>query len=87
MCQRCPGNLGKTVLLLVQELLWDKVFQCTVILSSPLRTCSQVYVPSGLVALVACLSFWVDPNAVPARVTLGLVCVVTIATQVYNCVW
>ena len=42
----------------------------------------QVYIPSGLVVLIACLSFWIDQNAVPARITLGLVSVVTIATQV-----
>ena len=51
-----------------------------VMISSP--NILQVYIPSGLVVLIACLSFWIDQNAVPARITLGLVSVVTIATQV-----
>ncbi|XP_074649205.1 glycine receptor subunit alpha-1-like [Tubulanus polymorphus] len=41
----------------------------------------QVYIPSGLVVVLAFLSFWIDVSAVPARVTLGITSVLTIITQ------
>ena len=31
----------------------------------------QVFVPCGLIVCSSWVSFWIDPDAVPARVTLG----------------
>jgi hypothetical protein len=41
----------------------------------------QVFVPSILLVVLSWVSFWVDPNAVPARVSLGVTCVLTMTTQ------
>lgn len=41
----------------------------------------QVFVPSVLLVFLSWLSFWVDPNAVPARVSLGVTCILTMTTQ------
>lgn len=31
----------------------------------------QVYIPMGIIVTCSWISFWIDPDAVPARVTLG----------------
>ncbi|XP_060591318.1 glycine receptor subunit alpha-3-like [Ruditapes philippinarum] len=41
----------------------------------------QVFVPAVLLVVLSWVSFWVDPNAVPARVSLGVTCVLTMTTQ------
>ena len=42
----------------------------------------NVYVPSTLVVLLSWISFWVDVEAVPARVTLGVTSLLTLTTQI-----
>lgn len=42
----------------------------------------NVYIPSTLVVLLSWISFWVDVEAVPARVTLGVTSLLTLTTQV-----
>ncbi len=42
----------------------------------------QTYVPSMLVVILSWVSFWIDIDAVPARITLGLLTVLTMTTQV-----
>lgn len=41
----------------------------------------QIYVPSLLVVLLSWLNFWLDCEAVPARISLGLLTVLTMSTQ------
>lgn len=41
----------------------------------------QVYLPSCLVVVLSWLSFWIDIEAVPARISLGLLTVLTMSTQ------
>ncbi|CAD5124854.1 DgyrCDS13109 [Dimorphilus gyrociliatus] len=41
----------------------------------------QVYLPSSLVVVLSWLSFWIDIEAVPARISLGLLTVLTMSTQ------
>lgn len=41
----------------------------------------QVIIPSILLVILSWFSFWVDPKAVPARVSLGVTCVLTMTTQ------
>ncbi|XP_052279062.1 glycine receptor subunit alpha-4-like isoform X1 [Dreissena polymorpha] len=41
----------------------------------------QVFLPDILFVLTSYVSFYVDPNAVPARVTLGVTCVLAMTTQ------
>ncbi|XP_013383341.1 glycine receptor subunit alpha-1 [Lingula anatina] len=41
----------------------------------------QIYLPSGLIVIMSWVSFWIHIDAVPARVTIGLVTVLTITTQ------
>lgn len=41
----------------------------------------QVIIPSILLVVLSWVSFWVDPKAVPARVSLGVTCVLTMTTQ------
>ena len=41
----------------------------------------QIYIPSVLIVILSWVSFWIDIHAVPARVSLGLLTVLTITTQ------
>lgn len=42
---------------------------------------TQVYVPSILIVILSWVSFWLDIDAVPARISLGLLTVLTMTTQ------
>ena len=42
---------------------------------------AQVYVPSCLIVTLSWVSFWIDLEAIPARVSLGLLTVLTMTTQ------
>ncbi len=41
----------------------------------------QTFIPSLCVVILSWVSFWIDVDAVPARVTLGLLTVLTMTTQ------
>ena len=41
----------------------------------------QVYVPSFLIVCLSWVSFWLNVDAVPARISLGLLTVLTMTTQ------
>ncbi|XP_067685262.1 glycine receptor subunit alpha-2-like [Haliotis asinina] len=42
---------------------------------------TQTYIPSVLIVVLSWASFWVDHEAVPARISVGLLTVLTITTQ------
>ncbi|XP_046577714.1 glycine receptor subunit alpha-2-like [Haliotis rubra] len=42
---------------------------------------AQVYVPSILIVILSWMSFWLDIDATPARISLGLLTVLTMTTQ------
>ncbi|KAL4235133.1 ligand-gated ion channel [Mactra antiquata] len=42
---------------------------------------TQVYIPSVLIVILSWVSFWLDIDAVPARISLGLLTVLTMTTQ------
>ncbi|XP_050416972.1 glycine receptor subunit alpha-2 isoform X1 [Patella vulgata] len=42
---------------------------------------AQVYIPSVLVVILSWVSFWLDIDAIPARISLGLLTVLTMTTQ------
>ncbi|XP_023933185.1 glutamate-gated chloride channel-like, partial [Lingula anatina] len=44
----------------------------------------NVYIPSIVVVFLAFMSMWIDPRAVPARVTIGVITVLTTMTQSVN---
>ncbi|XP_064601414.1 glycine receptor subunit alpha-2-like [Liolophura sinensis] len=41
----------------------------------------QTYIPSILIVVLSWVNFWLDASATPARVCLGLLCVLTMTTQ------
>ncbi|XP_064601416.1 glycine receptor subunit alpha-2-like [Liolophura sinensis] len=41
----------------------------------------QTYLPTILIVVLSWVNFWIDPRATPARVSLGLLCVLTMTTQ------
>lgn len=41
----------------------------------------QMYIPSTLIVIVSWLSFWLNANSVPGRVSLGVLTVLTMTTQ------
>lgn len=40
-----------------------------------------IYVPGCMLVIVSWVSFWLDPHAVPARVSLGVTTLLTMSTQ------
>lgn len=42
---------------------------------------SQVFIPSMMIVILSWISFWIHVDAVPARVSLGVICVLTMTTQ------
>ena len=43
-----------------------------------------VYVPNLLLVIIAWLSFWIDAEAAPARVALGVTTILTVTTMTTN---
>ena len=41
----------------------------------------QIYFPCAMLIIVSWFSFWLDPQAAPARVSLGITTLLTMATQ------
>ncbi|XP_052792647.1 glycine receptor subunit alpha-3-like isoform X2 [Mya arenaria] len=41
----------------------------------------QIYIPSVLIVILSWVNFWLDPTSVPARISLGLLTVLTMTTQ------
>lgn len=41
----------------------------------------QVYLPSGLIVILSWIGFWISYDAVPARLSLSVITVLTISTQ------
>ena len=41
----------------------------------------QIYIPCCMLVIDSWVSFWLDANAVPARVSLGVTTLLTMATQ------
>lgn len=44
----------------------------------------QIYVPCSLLCLVSSVTFWLEPTAVEARVSLGVTTILAIVTQTYG---
>jgi anionic glutamate receptor len=44
----------------------------------------QIYIPCGMLVIVSWVSFWLEPTAVEARVSLGVTTILTIVTQTYG---
>jgi Neurotransmitter-gated ion-channel transmembrane region len=44
----------------------------------------HVYVPSTLIVILSWVSFWINVDASPARVSIGLLTVLTTTTQVFT---
>ena len=42
---------------------------------------AQIFIPSILIVMLSWVSFWVDIDAIPARVSLGVLTVLTMTTQ------
>ncbi|XP_050415638.1 glycine receptor subunit alpha-2 [Patella vulgata] len=42
---------------------------------------TQTYLPTTLIVVLSWVSFWIDPDAIPARISVGLLTVLTITTQ------
>ena len=41
----------------------------------------QTYVPTILIVILSWISFWINMDAIPARISLGVTTVLTMATQ------
>ena len=42
----------------------------------------QIYIPCAMLIFVSWVSFWLDPNATVARVSLGVTTLLSMATQI-----
>ena len=65
--------------------LYSGVFPCLevqfVFKRNLLHSIVQFYVPSALLVIISWLSFWMSPDAIPARITIGMMTVLTVTTH------
>nr|XP_040579804.1 glycine receptor subunit alpha-4-like [Lepeophtheirus salmonis] len=81
------------------ELVSNDTGDCTSVYSTGNFTCLEVifkfrrrlgyylfhtYIPTCLIVMMSWISFWIKPEAVPARVTLGVTSLLTLSTQHAN---
>jgi len=43
----------------------------------------HTYIPAGLIVVMSWISFWIKPEAIPARVTLGVTSLLTLG-KIFN---
>jgi len=94
-----PLDVDKGIELPQLELISTKHDDCTTVYSTGKFTCLEVvfkfkrrlgyylfhtYVPTCLIVIMSWISFWIKPEAVPARVTLGVTSLLTLSTQHAN---
>jgi hypothetical protein len=94
-----PLDVDKGIELPQLELISTKNDDCTTMYSTGKFTCLEVvftfkrrlgyylfhtYVPTCLIVIMSWISFWIKPEAVPARVTLGVTSLLTLSTQHAN---
>lgn len=78
------------------ELVQNRTADCTQVYSTGNFTCLEVifklkrrlgyhlfntYIPTCLIVIMSWVSFWIKPDAAPARVTLGVTSLLTLSTQ------
>lgn len=74
---------------------------CTIEYSTGNFTCIQIvfnlrrrlgyhlfhtYIPSALIVVMSWIAFWIKPEAIPARVTLGVTSLLTLGKAIPSCV-
>lgn len=94
-----PLDVDKNIELPQLELTSTNNEDCTTEYSTGTFTCLEVvfkfkrrlgyylfhtYVPTCLIVIMSWISFWIKPEAVPARVTLGVTSLLTLSTQHAN---
>merc|ERR1712223_2103632 len=94
-----PLDVDKGIELPQLELISTKNDDCTTVYSTGKFTCLEVvfkfkrrlgyfmfhtYIPTCLIVMMSWISFWIKPEAVPARVTLGVTSLLTLSTQHAN---
>lgn len=97
--EKVPLFVDPSVELPQLELVSNVTGDCTSVYSTGNFTCLEVifkfrrhlgyflfhtYIPTCLIVIMSWISFWIKPEAVPARVTLGVTSLLTISTQQAN---
>lgn len=81
----CQSTSNKTVSLYLYLLLWIGKFTCIEVKFYLERQMGyyliQMYIPSLLTVILSWVSFWINMDAAPARVGLGITTVLTMTTQ------
>ncbi|XP_035709168.1 glycine receptor subunit alpha-2 [Folsomia candida] len=78
------------------QLVTNRIQDCTQVYSTGNFTCLEIvfvlkrrlgyylfhtYLPTCLIVIISWVSFWIQPEAAPARVTLGVTSILTLSTQ------
>ncbi|XP_076063513.1 glycine receptor subunit alpha-2-like [Oratosquilla oratoria] len=94
-----PLVVDETIELPQLDLVSNTTGDCTQVYSTGNFTCLEVvftfkrrlgyylfhtYIPTCLIVIMSWISFWIKPEAVPARVTLGVTSLLTLSTQHAN---
>merc|ERR1719499_805157 len=97
--EKVPLFVDPSVELPQLELVSNVTGDCTSVYSTGNFTCLEVifkfrrhlgyflfhtYIPTCLIVIMSWISFWIKPEAVPARVTLGVTSLLTLSTQHAN---
>lgn len=91
-----PLEVDENIELPQLELVQNSTADCTHVYSTGNFTCLEVifklkrrlgyhlfntYIPTCLIVIMSWVSFWIKPDAAPARVTLGVTSLLTLSTQ------
>ncbi|CAH0381555.1 unnamed protein product [Bemisia tabaci] len=91
-----PLVVGEDIELPQLQLVKNRTADCTQVYSTGNFTCLEVvfelkrrlgyylfhtYIPTCLIVIMSWISFWIKPEAAPARVTLGVTSLLTLSTQ------
>ena len=88
MCLRCVALTCKLKWIFIASpiyRLFSGAFPCLemqfIFKRNIVNSLLQLYMPSTLVVILSWLSFWISADAIPARVTIGMLPVLTMTTQ------
>ena len=85
LCKNIAPDMSTSLANLTNSFLFAGTYDCIelsmIVYQEYQPYVTEIFVPSSLIVMAAWMTFWVDKNSIPARVSLGGLCVIASITH------